>query len=119
MEDPNPFPTEQVSRFTRQVRIEWRTRKLTKGQFRVYRAWVGTQVVRRYLSYDPHEHEQVVKDLWVDAKDYILTQGRLAQRLHLGDIRAFINLPVIADRLHDMDLEDEHFRSDDGELTVH
>jgi hypothetical protein len=109
VEPLDPSQIEQVSRFARHIRIEWRSRTTTSGMFKVYRVWVGTHVVERYISYDyPREHERVVEDLWSQAKSWILKTSNLASILHLQDIRAFINLPISKDRLFDMDQPDDN-----------
>lgn len=111
--------TLQVSRFTRRVRLEWKTRSVTteRGQtsFRVYRLWVGNTLVRKYLSYTTAEHDEVVSQFWREALDYLVKKDYAIRVLDLPDLRAFIMQPVDPTRLYDMDEEDFDDRRTFGE----
>lgn len=110
---------ERVSRFTRRVRLEWKTRSVTteRGQtsFRVYRLWIGNTLVRKYLSYTTSEHDEVVSQFWREALDYLVKKDYAIRKLDLPDLRAFIMQPVDPVRLYDMDEEDFDDRRNSGE----
>lgn len=112
-------PSPHLSRFTRQVRIEHLVRATSTGLWRVYRLYVGDHVVKRRISHDPDEHVEIISELWEVAKMYCLNQGRLVRLLTLEDVRAFISMPLIPERVHDMDQQHEQFdRSGDGGDSV-